>query len=182
MRSIIAIGGPHGSGKSSVARRLAEELEMNYVSAGKIFRELATERNYSLKEFSTLAINEPDIDYQIDNRTKELGNYENTVIDAQLAAHFTPKDATIRISITASPEVRWKRISLRDGTSLEEAQQETIVREKAENHRFNQLYNVDVNDFSLYDVVINNDRMSEDQTYQLCESIVKFILADFWAK
>ncbi|MHA2251052.1 MAG: AAA family ATPase, partial [Candidatus Kariarchaeaceae archaeon] len=54
--SIVAIGGPHGSGKSSVARKLAENLNMNYVSAGSIFRELANERKISLEEFSSTVL------------------------------------------------------------------------------------------------------------------------------
>ena len=59
---IIAIGGPHGSGKSSVAQKLAQELAMNYVSAGSVFRNLAKERNYSLEEFSEVVVKEPNID------------------------------------------------------------------------------------------------------------------------
>ena len=90
-RSIVAIGGPHGSGKSSVAKRLHEELKMNYLSAGEIFRQFAKERGYTLEDFSKLVINEPDIDREIDDRTKELGMKENTIVDAQLAAHFTPE-------------------------------------------------------------------------------------------
>ncbi len=175
-RSIVAIGGPHGSGKSTIAKRLAVKLNMNYVSAGIVFRELAKERNLSLEELSKITIYEPGIDKKIDQRTLELGAIENTIVDAQLAAHFTPKDAIIRISITASPEVRWERIAKRDGISLEHARSETEIREKSERDRFLKMYNIDILDDMCYDVVVNNNRLSEEQTLEIVEVIVSYVL------
>lgn len=170
--SIVAIGGPHGSGKSSVAKTLSEELEMNYISAGEIFRTLAKENNYTLKEFSKFVIEQPEIDRKIDERTKELGKIPNTIVDAQLAAHFTPDDAAIKICITASPDVRYKRIAKRDNINFEEAKKETIIRETSEQNRFSQLYDIDLNDLSFYDVIINTDRINQKQTYELTKLIV----------
>ena len=176
MRSIIAIGGPHGSGKSSVAKKLAEDLSMNYVSAGSVFREMAKNRNFTLKEFSEKVLNEPDIDKQIDKRTQELSQKDNTIVDAQLAAHFTPPDTVLKICISASPEIRWKRIAKRDNKSTDEAKLETLTREKSEQNRFLQLYNIDVWDTSCYDIIINSDRIDIDQTYLLCKTIVQHVL------
>lgn len=176
VRPIVAIGGPHGSGKSSVAKKLAETLDMNYISAGSVFRKMAVERGLTLEEFSEVVVNEPEIDREIDRRTLELGKKDNSIIDAQLAAHFTPKDIAIKISITASPEVRWKRIAKRDKLSLDEAKTETMTRESTERNRFNSLYEIDVLDQSAYDIIINTDRLNQDETYNICETIVRFIL------
>lgn len=176
MRSIIAIGGPHGSGKSSVAKKLAEDLSMNYVSAGSVFREMAKNRNFTLKEFSEKVLNEPNIDKQIDKRTQELSQKDNTIVDAQLAAHFTPSDTLLKICISASPEIRWQRIATRDNKSIDEAKSETLAREKSEQNRFLQLYNIDVWDTSCYDIIINSDRIDIDQTYLLCKIIVQHVL------
>ena len=175
-RSIVAIGGPHGSGKSSVAEKLAKILGMNYVSAGVLFRTLAKGRNQSLEELSKIATTESQIDINIDESTKKLGNRDNTIIDAQLASHFSPLDTAIRICITASEEVRWQRIAKRDNISLEKAKKETDVREDAERNRFLSLYGIDVQDLSSYDIIIRNDRLNESETYKLCESIVTFVL------
>lgn len=172
MRRIIAIGGPHGSGKSSVARRLAEELQMNYISAGEIFRTIARERDVSIEQMSKLIHNEPELDNQIDERTKKLGSEENTIVDAQLAAYFTPQDIILRLCINASFETRCKRIARREGKSQEEARIETYTREESEHRRFSDLYNIKVSDLSIYDVVINNDRIDEEKTYNMAKSIV----------
>ena len=170
--SVFAIGGPHGSGKSSVAKRLAKELQMNYVSAGEIFREIAIEKGYSLKEFSKIVINEPDIDRRIDERTKNLGKKDNTIVDAQLAAHFTPSDALLKICINASPDARYKRIAKRERQSFSEAKSETMVREQAEKQRFLTLYDINVDDLSKYDVIINTDRLSYDQVFTICKNLI----------
>lgn len=172
MRKIIAIGGPHGSGKSSVAKKLAEEFGMKYISAGEVFRQMAKERNISLKEMSKLVIDEPEVDIQIDDRTKELGQYENTLVDAQLSAFFIPDDALVRISITASKQVRWERIAKRDGCTLEQARQETDTREMAEKRRFSDLYDINVDNQDVYDVIINSDRLTEEQVHSLAKAIV----------
>ncbi|MCY3413802.1 MAG: cytidylate kinase family protein [Candidatus Heimdallarchaeota archaeon] len=176
MKRIIAIGGPHGSGKSSVAKRLAEELGMNYISAGSVFRQIAKERGLSMEEMSKKVLAEPSLDQQIDNRTKELGSIENTVVDAQLAAHFTPDDAILKISITAPFEVRCNRIARREKTEIEIATSETSVRETSEKKRFLDLYGIDLDDNSLFDIIINNSRMNEEETYQLTKNIVLHVL------
>ncbi len=176
MRSIIAIGGPHGSGKSSVAKRLSEELNMNFISAGLVFRNMAKERKLSLKEFSEVVVNEPDIDKEIDERTKKLANIENTIVDAQLAAYFTPPDTLLKICITASPEIRWKRIAKRDKSDLEAAKSETLTREESEQNRYFKLYQIDVWDTSVYDIIINTDRLNVEQTYLLCKIILGHVL------
>lgn len=176
MRSIIAIGGPHGSGKSSVAKRLSEELGMNFVSAGLVFRQMAKDRNLSLKEFSKIVINEPDKDKEIDDRTKKLSDVNNTIVDAQLAAYFTPSDTILKMCITASPEIRWKRIAKRDSSDLESAKTETLIREKSEQDRYFDLYQIDVWDTSIYDIIINTDRLNREQTYSICKTIVEHVL------
>lgn len=176
--SIIAIGGPHGSGKSSVAKKISEELQMDYVSAGEVFRSIAVERNVTLEVLSKTAKTEPEIDRLIDDRTKELayGATTNTIVDAQLAAHFTPKHTKLRIYITASLAVRNQRIASREGWSIEKATQETKIREEAERQRFFDLYAINVDDSSVYDVIVNTDRLDYDQTYNLCLSLVKSVL------
>jgi len=171
--SVIAIGGPHGSGKSSVAKKLADEFDMTYIAAGDVFRQLAAERGYSMKEFSRLVMDEPEIDRQIDNRTKELGSKPNTIVDAQLAAFFTPKDAALKICITASPNVRYKRIAKREKKSYQDAESETLIREKTEQKRFMDLYGIDINDLSEYDIIINTDRFNFEQTVKLARILIE---------
>ncbi len=153
---------------------------MNFISAGNIFRQIAKERGYSLEEFSVKAKDLPNIDLEIDERTKAEGKIDNTVVDAQLAAHFTPKNTDpdspkiLKICITASPEVRWKRVAKRDGVTVEEAKKETLIREQMERERFSSLYGIDIDDMSVYDIIISSDTLSKEYVYNLVKEIITF--------
>ncbi len=173
--AIIAIGGPHGSGKSSVAKKIAEKFGMNYVSAGQVFRQMAKDMGISLEEFSIIAAKDSNYDLEIDRRTEELAKKDNTVVDAQLAAYKAPH-ADIRICITASPQVRWERIARREGMTLEKARNETIVREDAERERFKILYNIDIDDMSVYDVIFNTDRLTEEEVFDLVNVVIQHVI------
>ena len=173
MRRIIAVAGPHGSGKSVCAKSLAVALNMKYISAGQIFRQMAKERGVSLEEFSRMVVAEPEIDIEIDNRTKELGQIDNTIVDAQLASYFTPDDIALNLNITASKQTRWKRIAKREKISLEEGKKETETREDVERSRFLKLYDIDVDDLEVYDVIINTDRLDIEETFDLALIISK---------
>ena len=55
---IITISGKPGSGKSTVAKRLAAELGLTHVSAGDFMRDMATERGITVLELSAIAEND----------------------------------------------------------------------------------------------------------------------------
>ena len=71
MRKTITIGGLHGTGKSSLADRLAKHFQMRRVSAGVIFRGLAKERGMSLEKFSKFAEGNEEIDRELDARQRQ---------------------------------------------------------------------------------------------------------------
>ena len=169
---IIAIAGPHGSGKSTVAKKIAKEFGFRYLSAGSIFRKIAKERGVSLEDLSYKLLTEPEVDEAIDNRTKEEAKKGNVVIDAQLAGWMTKGINHFSVLITASFETRCKRIAKRDGKSLEEATRETKTREETEAKRFKELYGIDVGDLSIYDLVISTERLDANDTIKLVRSAI----------
>ena len=57
---IITIGGTAGSGTTTAAKVLSERLEIPFVSAGAIFREMAAERGMTPVEFGKFAENNTD--------------------------------------------------------------------------------------------------------------------------
>ena len=95
---VITVSGPHGTGKSTYARGLAEDLRLRYVCAGELFRELAKQRGMSLESFSRYAANNPEVDHLIDERTREEAKSGSVVIDAQLAAWMVKDEADINCS------------------------------------------------------------------------------------
>ena len=52
---IITIGGLAGTGTTTTAELLSEKLDIPYISAGFVFREMAAEKGMSVLEFSEFA-------------------------------------------------------------------------------------------------------------------------------
>ena len=59
---IITIGGLAGTGTTTTAEGLSEKLDIPYISAGFVFREMAAERGMTVLEFSEFAEGNDDIE------------------------------------------------------------------------------------------------------------------------
>jgi len=173
---VITISGPHGTGKSTYARALAEALGLRYVYAGELFRDLARERGMSLEEFSRIAANAPAIDTLIDERTKAEAKQGRVVIDAQLSAWMVKDVADVKVLIVASDEERFRRIAEREGISVQEAEKQTIAREEIQKQRYKKYYGIDVNDLSIYDLKIDTGRYPLEKAKSVViESVRQFL-------
>ena len=161
----ITIRGPPGSGKTTACNRLSEILGLKAVVFGKIFRELAAEKHLSLIEFGALAEKDPSIDKAIDNRILEIAREnEDIILESRLSAYMLCRNSipAFKIYLGASPEVRMSRIGVREGQTLEDAKKETLERQASEAKRYMMYYNIDINDMSVYDLVVNTDDLDPD--------------------
>ena len=174
--SIITISGPHGTGKSTYAKALAEALHLRYVSAGELFRGLARQQKLSLEALSARAAQDPSIDHMLDERTKEEARKGGVVIDAQLAAWMAGGLADVKVLLTAPDEVRFRRIAERDHVGIEDARKETEYRELIQQERYKNYYGIDVNDLSVYDVKIDTSLHSIEMTKEIIIDSVRDLL------
>lgn len=168
----IAISGLHGVGKTVSARRLAKKFGLRYFSAGKLFRRMAEEHDMSLEEFSSYVEDHPEIDRRIDRTTTEEAKNDDVVIDARLAG-WMAEDADIRILLIAPLSSRARRIAEREGSSFEDVEHETVVRENSEFKRYRELYDIDVSDFSIFDIVVNTESFDEEEVFRILEQAVR---------
>ncbi len=169
---VITVSGYHGSGRSTHATRLSETFGLRYVSSGTIFRQLAKERGMGLEEMSRLTEEDSEIDRTIDERAKEESRKPGVVIDATLAG-WMAEDPDIRIFLLTSFEERIRRIANREDISFEEAEKETMAREESEKKRFRIYYSVDIENLSIYDVVLNTELFEVDATARILKSVVE---------
>jgi cytidylate kinase len=171
---IIAIGGLHGTGKSTCAKALAKTFNLKYVSAGEIFRKIAYEKGVSIEELSKLSEVDNSIDLSIDEETKREAECGNVVLEGQLTPWFT-KNKALKIYVIASKEERILRISKRDGLTLEEAEKETLNREASERKRYKEYYGINVNDLSIYDLIIDTGLFTKEETIKILRKLVNSI-------
>ncbi len=151
----ITVSGPHGTGKSTYAKALAETFRLRYVSAGELFRGLAKQKSLTLEAFSQIAAEDPTIDRAIDEMTKAEAEKGAVVIDAQLSAWMVKELADVKLLIVAVDDVRFRRIAERDGITIEQARKQTLARELIQKHRYERYYGIDVSDLSIYDLKID---------------------------
>lgn len=160
MRKIaIAVSGKPGSGKTTYARFIAREYNLRYISNGMLFRKLAKERGLPFEEFHKLAEKDPTIDRLIDSRAIAEAEKGNVVVDGHLSVWVLKDVAHLKIICNAPLDVRARRVASRDGITFEEAKREILLREKSNFERASRYYNINLNDFSVADLVITTEKL-----------------------
>lgn len=170
---IISISGPPGSGKSTVAKKIAHDFSLKYISAGQIFRELAQKEGLTLLELNNIAEKNFDIDKKIDQEIFRIATSEkNVIIESHIGGWLLKDIADISIYLNASIITRAKRISTRDKISFNEALDQIIKREESHSKRFLTYYGIDMSDLSVFDLVINTDFISPDDALKIIEILI----------
>jgi cytidylate kinase len=164
MGLVVTIGGPHGTGKSTYAKMIARQFKLRYVSAGQLFRDLAKEKGVSLEELSKQAASSPETDRMIDERSVTEAKKGDAVIEGQLAAWMARDLAQVRIYLKAPDEERVARIANRDHLNYEAARRQTLERERIQRERYKRYYGVNIDDLSLYNIVIDTGSRSVEST------------------
>ncbi|MDD5143214.1 (d)CMP kinase [Methanoregula sp.] len=159
----ITVSGLPGSGTTSLSRYLAERHGFTMISAGEVFRQLAKEHNMELARFGDLARNDPSYDKMIDARQKEIAEAsDNIVIEGRLSGWMVD-NADLKIWIYAPIGCRIKRIAFRDQVGDEEtAKGLTLEREQCEADRYRSYYDIDINDLSIYHIILNSEHWDVD--------------------
>ncbi len=172
---IITIGGLAGTGTTTLAEELSEKLNIPYISAGFIFREMAAEHGMSVLEFSDFAEGNDDIDKEIDKRQAlKAKSAENLILEGRLSAFFVD-NADLKICLMTPFDVRSKRIAQREGKSVDMAKNEIIAREKSEALRYKEIHNIDISNMDIYDLIINSDSFDPESISEIIIQTLKVI-------
>ncbi len=171
---IITIGGPAGSGTSTTSRILSDKTGIPYISAGDIFRQMASERDMDVLEFSEFAEGNLEIDQEIDQRQAQIAaESEDLIVEGRLSAHFV--DADLKVWCSAPLDVRSERISQREGKSIDQARDEIITRERSEAQRYLEIHQIDIKNMDVYDIVINTHAFKADSVARIIVKVTEVI-------
>jgi len=167
----IAISGKSGCGNTTVSRLLADTLGLHFINF--TFRSLAKEKGLSMEEVLALAANDDHWDKEVDRRQVELArNGGGCVLGSRLAIWMLP-EADLKVFLTAQPDIRAKRIMAREGGSLKHIMEITSARDKQDSERYLRIYNINNDDYSIADLVINTDNISPTEITEMIIGEVK---------
>ncbi|THE64497.1 cytidylate kinase [Salinadaptatus halalkaliphilus] len=170
---LLTVSGPPGSGKSTTAELLADTFDLDHVSGGDIFRDLADERGYTPLEFNKLAEENDEIDRDLDQRLYEIALEEDDlVIESRLAGWLAGGQADFRFWLDAPVRVRGERIADREEKDPARATEETQAREASEAQRYEEYYGIDIRDLTIYDLSINTARWEPDAVLDMLVTAV----------
>ena len=151
---IITIGGVAGSGTTTASKILSEKMNIPYISAGDIFRQMAVEHEMDILKFSEYAEDNIEIDKKIDQRQAEIAQEnEALIVEGRLSAYFI--DADLKVCFIAPLDVRAERISQREGKPLSMVKKEIIQRGESEAKRYQEIHQIDIKNLDIYDLIIN---------------------------
>ncbi len=173
---VVTVSGVAGAGKTTCAEIIVELFGLRYVSAGMIFRKMASERGMSIVEFSLEAEKDEAIDRLIDDQTLREASFGGVVLDGRLTGIMVGEKADLRVLVVAPFEERVKRIAERDGVSFEEAREQTLKREFSEVHRYKKLYGADINDVEKYDIVLNTAKFTPEKIKSIIKTTVENLI------
>lgn len=183
---IITISGVPGSGKTSVAKLLSEQLQMPYYSMGGLRAKLAEERKISIDELNAIGEIDPTTDTSVDEYQRELGKTtDNFIVEGRLSWYFIPH--SFKIFLACDLDEAAKRIfEARKHTKGRE--DEPMYRDVADTRRaieertasdvrrYAAIYGVDYRKPEHYDLVIDTTALPTP------EATAKLILEKIAAK
>lgn len=176
-KEIITIAGHLGSGKSSTGKLVAEALGYRRASTGDFMRQMASDRGITLEDLTKLAEKDENIDRELDDHNKNIGNESGVVLDSRLGFFFIPE--SFKVFIALDPEVAAKRIlkdkennpnrllEAKNFDSVEQVADSIRARLSSERGRYKTMYGIeDQTAKENFDLVINSGDTEYDNNQQ----------------
>ena len=159
---IVTVGGLPGTGTSTLCGILERELGLVYVYAGQIFRQEAASRGLSLGELNELAQSDPSVDTALDERQLDLLRTGNVILEGRMSGWLAHTNgvAALKVWVVCDEAERIRRLVKRDGGHFEAQRKATAERVAQEQDRYRRYYGANVNDPSIYDLVLDSTEAS----------------------
>ena len=170
----IAISGHSGCGNTTATTNVGRALGLTIVNY--TFRDLAKELGVNFEDLHREAPDNFIFDYLTDLKCIRAALNENIVLGTRLAAWLM--EADLRIWLHAPLEARARRINKRESekeASYEAVLYKTLKRDDQNRNRYLQLYGLDINDHSDFDITINTDKLTAEQVSSLIVAAAQWV-------
>jgi len=182
----IVVSGPPAIGKTTVAKGLAQEFNLKYLSGGDILKELASEQGFSSSgddwwdtedgmKFLNQRKNNSEFDKQVDEKLIQLFEQGNVVITSYTLPWLI--DNGIKLWLDGTVENSAKRMQNRD--NMGESLALDVVKKRFNENKiiYKNLYNFEFgDDLSVFDKIIKTDGLDAEQVLEIAKSTVRDLL------
>ena len=186
MSKSIVVSGPPAIGKTTVAKGLAKEFNLNYLSGGDILKEFASEQGFSSSgddwwdtddgmKFLNQRKENPEFDKKVDEKLIQLFENGNVVITSYTLPWLI--DSGIKLWLSGTVENSAKRMQNRDNMDNSSAIEVVTKRFNENKLIYKNLYNFEFgDDLSVFDKIIETDGKNAEQVLEITKSYVRELL------
>ncbi|MGB1801810.1 MAG: (d)CMP kinase [Candidatus Thalassarchaeaceae archaeon] len=172
----ITISGAPGSGTSTLVGKIKQSTGWSSLNGGEVFRSEAKRRGLSVVEFSELCKKDLDVDRSLDRLLKDSMNDKAgpEIIESRLAGWWAKQLGIecLRVWISTSDEERARRVQNREGGTFEHRLAESSARQNADKERYRVLYDIDLDEMTPYNLVVNADNLSAEEVFSIVNSAI----------
>jgi cytidylate kinase len=187
-RIVICISGMAGTGKSTLAKKLAAKYGLKYYSGGDALRALAAEKGYDSYnngwwesadglQFLEQRKANPNFDRTVDEKLLEYAAHGNVLLDSWTMPWLF--QGGFKIWLAASVEKQAERIAKRDNMTVDEALTALAEKEARTKAIYRQLYGFELGeDFSPFDFILDTDKLNADDVFSVLCMVVNNVVFD----
>ena len=180
------MSGPPAIGKTTVAKGLAQEFNLNYLSGGDILKEIANEQGFSSSnddwwdtedgmKFLEQRKENSEFDKKVDEKLIQLFKHGDIVITSYTLPWLI--DNGIKLWLDGTVENSAKRMQNRD--NMDESQALDVVKKRFNENKiiYKNLYNFEFgDDLSVFDKIIQTDGLNAEQVLEIAKLTVRELL------
>lgn len=184
---VVCISGMAGTGKSTLAKKLAEKYKLTYYSGGDALKELAASEGYNSSShgwwespeglrFLEKREQNHEFDRAVDNKLLKSAQQGCVLLDSWTMPWLLKTG--FKIWLIASEEKRAERIAKRDKLSMEEALK--VLKEKEARTRaiYKELYGFTLGeDLEPFDLILDTNNLNAGEVFHtLCRVMGNIVL------
>ncbi len=161
---IIAISGLTGAGKTTLGDRISQKMGIKHVSMSH--KDFIDKKE--VVEFTKNA--SAGFEKSFDGRVISEAEKQDCVVTTWLGPWLI-KNADVRVWLYADVDSRIDRKARELKVSMEEARNYVLEKDKVNKDHFKKIYDIDIDDRSHFDMLLNTGRLSIDQ----CADMIIFL-------
>ncbi len=179
---VLCICGMAGTGKSTLAKRIAQKYGLRYFSGGDALRELAAEKGYnshsngwweSPEGLSFLEQRKANSDYDklADRKLLQYAEEGNVLLDSWTMPWLVK--GGFKIWLAASVEKQAERIAKRDKMNVKDALEALKAKEARTKAIYKQLYGFALGeDFSPFNLILDTDNLDAEAVFEVLSMVI----------